>query len=530
MKPPTTRRASAREWIGLAVLALPTLLLGLDNNVLFLALPHLTADLAPSSTELLWMTDIYGFMIAGFLITMGTLGDRIGRRRLLFTGAVAFGLASILTAYATSPEMLIAARAILGIAGATLMPSTLALISNMFADAKQRGTAIAVWMSAFLVGGVAGPIVGGILLEQFWWGSVFLLGVPVMVLLLAAGPVLLPEFRDPQAGKLDLVSVGLSLVAILPAIYGLKELTADGIGLQPVLAIATSVLFAALFVRRQNILAQATTARSQPLVDLTLFRNRSFSAAVGVILLATLIMGGALLFVTQYLQLVEGLTPLRAALWMLPPMAGLLIGNMVAPQLMQRIRPGSVIAASLLVAAAGFLILTQLPSQGGLTVLVTGYTVASLGLGPLAMLGTYLVVGSAPPERAGSASSMSETSGELGIAMGVAVLGSVGTAVYRGQSTDGVTADVPADALEAARDTLASAVAAADHLPDVLATDVLESAREAFTNGLNVIAGVGAAAALAFAVVALSVLRQVPPSGKPTTSDTSETNEGANLA
>ncbi len=214
VEPPV--RAGRREWIGLAELALPTLLLALDISVLFLALPELSADLGADRTEQLWITDIYGFMVAGLLVTMGTLGDRIGRRRLLLAGAAAFAAASVLAAYASSPEMLIAARALLGVAGATLGPSTLALISSLFADPAQRGQAIALWFSCFLAGGALGPLVGGVLLELFWWGSVVLVGVPVMALLLVLGPRLLPEDRAPDAGRLDPASVALALAAMLP--------------------------------------------------------------------------------------------------------------------------------------------------------------------------------------------------------------------------------------------------------------------------------------------------------------------------
>src|SRR6266516_1694299 len=221
-------RAGRREWIGLAVIALPCLLYAMDLTVLYLAVPHLSADLKPSSAQLLWIVDIYGFLVAGLLITMGTLGDRIGRRRLLLLGAVAFGVASVLAAYAHSAEQLIAARALLGVAGATLAPSTLSLIRNMFLDPKQRSVAVAVWISIFSAGGAVGPLAGGVLLEWFWWGSVFLLAVPVMALLLVLGPILLPEYRDPQAGRLDLVSAGMSLVAVLAVVWGLKQLAQDG--------------------------------------------------------------------------------------------------------------------------------------------------------------------------------------------------------------------------------------------------------------------------------------------------------------
>ena len=223
-------RAGRREWIGLAVIALPCLLYSMDLTVLYLAVPSLTAELEPSSTELLWITDIYGFFLAGFLITMGTLGDRVGRRRLLLIGAAAFGVASVLAAFSTSVEMLIVSRALLGVAAATLAPSTLSLIRNMFLDPGQRTFAIGVWATSFSVGAALGPLLGGVLLEFFWWGSVFLLAVPVMCLLLVIGPRLLPEYRDPGAGRLDLVSAGLSVVAVLAVVYGLKGLAEDGFG------------------------------------------------------------------------------------------------------------------------------------------------------------------------------------------------------------------------------------------------------------------------------------------------------------
>jgi MFS transporter, DHA2 family, multidrug resistance protein len=220
-------KATRREWIGLAVIALPCLLYSMDLTVLNLAVPHLSAALRPSSAQLLWIVDIYGFMIAGSLIPMGTLGDRIGRRRLLLVGAAAFGVASVLAAFSTSANRLSAARAVLGIAGATLAPSTLSLIRNMFLDPEQRTAAIGVWITSYSVGGAIGPILGGLLLQHFWWGSVFLLGVPVMVLLLLVGPVLLPEYRDPNAGRPDVISAAQSLFAILLVIYGLKQIAQD---------------------------------------------------------------------------------------------------------------------------------------------------------------------------------------------------------------------------------------------------------------------------------------------------------------
>jgi len=242
----------------------------------------------------LWIVDIYGFLLAGSLITMGRLGDRIGRRRLLLTGAAAFGGASVLAAFSTRPLMLIAARALLGVAAATLAPSTLSLIRNMFLDPKQRTTAIAVWAASFSAGAAIGPPIGGLLLSHFWWGSVFLLAVPTMALLLVLGPLLLPEYRAPQPGRLDLTSAGMSVAAVLTVIYGLKEIARTGIGWLPALSILTGLAVGIAFVRRQRLLAD-------PLIDLRLFRVRTFSLPLVANTLSLLAAFGASLFVAQYL-------------------------------------------------------------------------------------------------------------------------------------------------------------------------------------------------------------------------------------
>ncbi|HZA24129.1 MAG TPA: MFS transporter, partial [Dehalococcoidia bacterium] len=318
-------RATRREWIGLAVLAIACVLYTMDLTVLHLAVPSLSADLQPSSAQLLWIIDIYGFLVAGSLITMGTLGDRIGRRKLLLIGGAAFGVASTLAAFSTSAEMLIAARALMGVTGATLAPSTLSLIFNMFLDPRQRSVAIGVWISGFSAGAAIGPVIGGVLLEFFWWGSVFLLALPVMALLLLLGPRLLPEFRDPQAGRLDLLSAGMSLAAILAVIYGLKATAQDGLGPVPALSILAGIGVGILFVRRQLTLAD-------PLIDISLFRIPTFSVSLVTNVLSIFVALGYFLFVAQYLQLVLGLTPLQAGLWSLPSALGFIVGSNVAPR------------------------------------------------------------------------------------------------------------------------------------------------------------------------------------------------------
>jgi DHA2 family multidrug resistance protein-like MFS transporter len=495
-------RAGRREWLGLAVLALPTILLALDFSVLFLALPHLSADLAPDGAQQLWIMDIYGFMIAGFLVTMGTLGDRVGRRKLLMIGAVAFAGASVLAAYSTSAGMLIATRALLGIAGATLMPSTLSLITTMFTDGKQRAAAIGVWIACFMGGTAVGPVVGGVLLQWFWWGSVFLMGVPVMILLLVTAPVLLPEHSDPAGGKLDLASVALSLAAILPVIFGLKEIAKDGFAVVPLVAVVAGVVFGVLFVRRQRTL-------TNPLMEVSLFANRAFSGALGVMLLGVLTVGGSTLLFAVYLQDVQGMSPLAAGLWMLPHTAAQMSGVVLATMLVRTIRPAYLIAGGLVIAVVGFLIVSQVSATGGITLAVVGLSIAFFGGAPIAGLGVDLIVSSAPREKAGSASSISETNIEFGMALGVAVMGSIGAAVYRNQMAE---TSLPADAAEAG-DTLAGATTTAADLPGEAGASLLAAAREAFTSGFGTAAAVCAGIAAVVAVLAVTLLRHIPAAG-----------------
>lgn len=469
-------RAGRREWIGLAVLALPTLLIALDFTALHLAVPHLSADLRPTSTQMLWIVDIYGFMIAGLLVPMGTLGDRIGRRRLLLIGGAAFGAASVLAALSTSAEMLIAARALLGVTGATLLPSTLALISTMFQDPDQRRFAIAVWGSNFLLGGVLGPLIGGVLLSAFWWGSVFLLAVPVMLLLIVLGPVVVPEFRSESAGRADAVSIVLAMATILPVVYGIKELAQDGVDGGPLLFVAAGVLVGVWFVRRQRRL-------SHPLLDLGLFAHRGFSVSLGAQMIGLFVLAAAQFFLMQYLQLVLGMSALRAGLWTVPAMVAGAVGTLSVPALARRIRPVLLIVTGFALAIPGVLLIAG-AGTAGLAEAVVGFTLLNLGINPAATLTYDLIIGSVPPERAGTASGAAETGNELGIAFGVALTGSIGAAVYRRLVTpEALPQGLPPDVVEGARDTLGAAVAVADKLPARLAEPVLTVARDGFVQG-----------------------------------------------
>ncbi|MFI6871011.1 MFS transporter [Nocardia sp. NPDC050406] len=476
----TPQRATARTWGGLAVLALALLLVSVDATVLDLAVPAISADLAPTTPQLLWIIDVYSFVLAGLLITMGTLGDRIGRRRLLLVGAAGFGIASAVAAWAVNPEMLIAARVLQGIAGATLMPATLGLIRSMFADPKQRTLAISVWGAMAGSGAAFGPLLGGWLLEHYWWGSVFLVNLPVMALLVVLGPVLVPESRDPNPGRFDLASAGLSMLALIPIVYAVKELAAHGASAGVLVAAVIGVLAGIAFMRRQRRLAA-------PLLDLDLFRLPPFRAAVLTNLLSIFALAGVLFFGSQYLQLVLGKAPLEAGLLLIPGTLGSMAGSLGAAWLVARFRPIHALCGALILSAAGAMLfwLLRADPTASVTPFVLGFLLIGAGVGVALTVSADLIVSSAPAERAGNAAAISETALEGGIALGVAVLGSVVMAVFR-HGLDLST--VPSANADAARESLGGAVEAARGLPDSAATALLDSAHSAFVTGIHLAA------------------------------------------
>ncbi|MEU6848280.1 MFS transporter [Streptomyces sp. NPDC046716] len=483
--------AGRKEWTALVVLMLPLLLVSMDVSVLYFAIPQISADLAPTGTQQLWIFDIYAFVLAGLLMTMGSLGDRIGRRKLLLTGAVAFGAASVCAAYADSAEMLIAARAVLGIGGATLMPSTMALVRNMFRDAGQRAKAIGIW-SGVMTGGIAlGSVMSGILVEHFWWGSVFLVNLPAMVLLLILAPLLLPEFKDPNPGRFDLVSVPLSMAAVLPLVYGIKEIPSEGFEPRYVVSIVVGLVFSLLFVRRQRRAAS-------PLISPALFRHRGFGPAVLLNLISAFAMLGSAYFTTQYLQAVLGKSALEAALWALLPSVLIGCAAPVATVLVQRgVHRSTVVAIGFLTSACGYGLLA-LTGTDSLWTVLAGAGVLACGAVIVGAQLTDLALGAAPAEKAGAASSLLETGQEFGGALGMAVLGSIGTAVYRHDL---------AGAPDEARETLGGALALAGRSPGQAGSALLAAAREAFTSGMHVAAFAGVGVLLVAAVLAARALR-----------------------
>ena len=494
-------RAGRREWIGLAVIALPCLLYSMDLTVLHLAVPRLTIDLKPSSVQLLWIIDIYAFLVAGSLITAGTLGDRIGRRRLLMIGAALFGAASILAAFSRSAAMLIVTRALLGVAGATVAPSTLSLIRNMFLHPRQRTTAISIWIMSFSVGGAIGPLLGGVMLQYFWWGSVFLLSVPAMALLLIVGPILLPEYRDPNAARPDLVSAALSLAAVLGMIYGLKRTAQDGPSIAATTFMIVGVVIGIVFVRRQYKLAD-------PLIDLRLFRIPAFRASLVMYGGCILVSYGGFLFLPQYLQLVLGLSPLRGGFWTLPWAIGFVVGSLATPALARRIRPALLMSWGLVLSAIGYFLLARVGATiDQLPLFALATFIMSVGSAPVFTLTNDVIIGSAPPERAGAASGISETCAELGGALGIAIFGSIGVAIYRGMLAPALPVGLSVQMTNVTLSTLGGAVAMASNLPMQLGATLVDAARDAFLGGLVLCAVISGVGYLALAVYAAWTFR-----------------------
>jgi DHA2 family multidrug resistance protein-like MFS transporter len=495
LQPAGTTEAVKRpgRWLALSVLVLAVLLVAVDATVLGLATPYISEDLEPSGTQLLWIGDVYSFVIAGLLVSMGSLGDRIGRKRILLVGATAFGAISVLNAYATTPELMILARALLGVAGATLMPATLALIRNIFHDPRERSLAIGIWGATASAGTAVGPIAGGFLLEHFWWGSVFLINLPVMAVLVLVGIRTLPESRNPHPGPWDLRSVVLSLLGMIGVVYAVKEAASHGFSWP---ALAVGLLGAAAlygFVRRQ--LTMPT-----PLLDMRLFRSRGFSGAVLADLLTVLGMSGLVFFLSQYLQLVQGRRPFEAGLAELPAAVGAVAAGLVAGRAARRFTVRAVVSGGLAAVGLALAALTLLRQSTGYPVLGAVLLVVGVGAGFSFTVTADVILSSVPKDQAGAASAVSETAYELGAALGIAVLGSIVTGVYRGFPS-------PAGTPAAAHESLGGALEAAHGLPADTAQALLDSARQSFVDGLALASGVGAAVLLTAAAAAWFMLR-----------------------
>jgi DHA2 family multidrug resistance protein-like MFS transporter len=501
-------RGTWRDWLALGLLMFPVLLVAVDNTALTFALPAIARALGTSGVELLWIVDAYPLVLAGLLVAMGSLGDRIGRRRLLIIGSIGFAAVSAATAFAPSAGWLIAGRAALGFFGAMLMPSTLSLIRNIFPDPNRRRLAIAIWAAGFSGGAALGPIFGGWLVEQFWWGAVLLVAVPIMLPLLAFGPAFIPESRDPSPGRVDAPSILLSLLTMVPVVYGIKEYATEGPGPVALGSIAFGLAMGAAFVRRQQRL-------DSPLLDMSLFQNRVFSMAITANILALFSFNGFILFLAQHLQLLEGMSPSAAGMAMIPALVATVAAGLAVVPLVRKIRPGFVVAAGLGMSAAGYSLVTFGSPFNGPGLLLAALLVLALGVGTAETISNDLILGSVPAEKSGAASAISETGYEVGALLGTAVLGSILTASYQHNLR------LPAGLAEAgggegtadAGETLAGAMELAAGLPAPLADAVRQAAGAAFDSGVHVTAAIGLVLMATAAVLAAVVLRKVPKAG-----------------
>lgn len=495
-------RATVRTWVGLAVLVLPMLLIAIDSMVLIFALAEITADLAPSGAEQLWMLDIYSLMLAGLLITMASLGDRFGRRRVLLIGAVFFAVASVLGALSTEPWMLIGARALLGVSGAAIMPGTLSLIRNMFLDRDERRTAMAVWAAMGALGAAAGPIVGGWIIETFSWHAAFLMNIPVMVLLLILAPFLVPESKNPNPGRIDLPSIVFSLAGMISVIYGVKTI-AEGKEMGVAFgALIVGLVLVVLFVVRQ-------LRMPIPMINVRLFRVRAFTDAVVTNLLSVFALVGAMFALTQFLQLVAGLTIIQSALWMLPQAAVSAVAGFIAAALVKRVPTSIIVAAGMLITAGGFAILLTLTPATHPWVIALALSLVGLGAGVGLTLTNDLIMSSVRPEQSGQAAAISNTGYELGTSFGIAVLGSVLLSFYRTGLADAAPAGLPGGVLEAAQETLAAALLYAQQLPGEIGMALAAAATDSFTTALAWTGGIAALILVALAAFAGIMLRGV---------------------
>ncbi|MEV8136079.1 MFS transporter [Microbacterium aurantiacum] len=492
-----TQRVGWRGWAALVVLMLPVLLVSVDNTVLSFALPAIAVDLAPTSAQQLWIIDAYPLVLAGLLVTMGTLGDRFGRRRMLMIGATGFAAVSALAAFAPTAGLLIVARAAMGVFGAMLMPSTLSLLRSIFTDRDQRRFAIAIWASMFSAGAALGPIVGGILLEHFGWGSVFLMAVPVLIPLLVLAPLLVPESRDPKPGRIDAVSIGLSMATMVPIVYGIKELAVYGLASAAPILFAVGVGFGVLFVRRQ-------LRRPQPMLDVRLFRNPTFSGALLVNLLSVVGLVGFLFFAAQYLQLILGLSPMNAGFALVPGLAAMIAAGLLVVPIARRVAPRIVVPIALLFSVGGYVAVSRMGEGGSLLLLVIAFVSLGIGIGAAETVSNELVLASAPPAKAGAASAVSETAYELGAVLGTAVLGGILTALYRANLV--VPDGIAGESAMAARETLAGASQVAANVDPSLAAALTDAAGTAFSAGVTVTALIGVGLVVIAGVIAAATL------------------------
>lgn len=486
------QRPRSKRWLGLAVLMLPVLLVTVDNTVLGFALPKIAEALHPTASQQLWMIDAYSLVLAGLLVSMGSLGDRIGHRKLLLIGSLGFAIISIMTAYSSSAAQLIGGRACMGIFGAMLMPSTLALIRSVFENREERRLAVAIWATTLTVGSALGPLIGGVLLEFFSWGAIFLLAVPILIPLLILGPWLLPESEPDPSGPLDPLSILQSMVALGALVYGIKHVASEGVDSMAMAAFAIGTASGWLFVRRQLRLPV-------PLMDLALFRNKTFSGSVAINLMSLAFLIGFVFFATQFLQIVLRMSPFSASLALVPgQIMAIIVGMLVVP-VAQRVSVHVLVPVLVAFTEAAFLLVAWLGSS--LTVLAVAFALLNIGVGAIATVSNDVILSAAPPTKAGAASAISETAYEVGVVLGTAVLGGLLTAYYRGALQ--LPAFLTPLQERLASETLAGAHTVAAMLTGDQASELMNIAGNAFEGGVGLMSWV----TFALAAIAIVIAR-----------------------
>ncbi|MER7575497.1 MFS transporter [Streptomyces sp. NPDC126514] len=490
--------AGANRWVVLVVLCASLLLVAVDATVLHVAVPAVTEDLRPGGIELLWIVDIYPLVCASLLILFGTLGDRVGRRRILLLGYALFGVASALAALADTAQVLIAARALLGVGGAMIMPATLSILRQVFPDRRERALAIGIWSAVAAVGAAVGPLLGGFLLEHFWWGSVFLVNIPLMLVSLPVGRLLLPESKGDGRGPWDVVGALMAAAALFGMVLGVKRLGGGDLDVVGVLPLLVGGALLALFVRRQR-------RRAHPLVDLRMFARPAFSTSVGCIVLAMLALVGLELIAAQYLQLVLGLSPLETGLRLLPLTFAAMGAGLAGARMLRRFGPRRMVCSGFFLTAFAVVLLTAMGGTDDPALMLSGFVLLGFGL-ETTLFGAYeSMLSEAPPEQAGGAAAIGETSYQLGAGIGIALLGTVMNAAYApGLSS---VPGVPASASAAAGNSLGEAYEVAGQLGGAAGETLRAAARDCFVHGLHVTLLVSAGLLLLGAVMALRLPR-----------------------
>lgn len=483
----------SRRWLALATLTFSLLAITTDMTILNVAIPQMSADLQPTASQQLWIIDAYSLVMAGLLISMSSIADRWGRKRMLMTGYVLIALASVLVLLAETPGMVIALRVLLGIGAAMVMPSTLSLLRVTFTDTRERATALAIWAAVAGIGAAVGPLLGGFLLETFHWQSAFLVSVPMMVIAFVSAIVTVPESRVPDPGPWDPFAAALSLVGMTTSIWAVKKFSEEGslTHLPGWVALVVGLSALTWFVLR-------CLRVDSPLLDITMFRHRIFSAGVLAALVASFSMSAGLLLLAQWLQLVNGASALESGLQLMPLALAAAVTSLLAPVASERIGMRSTIFLALFVAGAGMFYLGIRGESLDLTSVFIALALIGAGIGALA-LASSMIMGGVPRSKAGNAAAMEDTSYEFGAVLGIAILGSLASFLYRRElGTPAEVLGLGEDAAEAARDSLGGAVAVAEaaQLPD-LAT----RAGEAFTSGLGLAGLIGGLILLAFAFV-----------------------------